>query len=67
MAVDSIFNAKMKTPFAVLGIRTVGKVVTSIEYLPKAERGKAPDNALAERAVRQLERYLDDPEFRFSL
>ena len=67
MAVDSIFNAKMKTPFAVLGIRTVGKVVTSIEYMPKAERGKAPDNALAERAVRQLERYLDDPEFRFSL
>jgi len=67
MAIDSTFNAKMKTPFAVLGIRTAGKVVTSIEYLPKAERAKAPDNGLAERAVRQLERYLDDPEFRFTL
>ena len=36
-------------------------------YLPKAERAKAPDNALAERAVRQLERYLDDPQFHFTL
>ncbi len=51
MAIDSTFNAKMKTSFAVLGIRTAGKVVTSIEYLPKAERAKAPDNGLAERDI----------------
>jgi methylated-DNA-[protein]-cysteine S-methyltransferase len=67
MAIDSIFNAKMKTPFAVLGIRTTGKVVSGIEYLPRSERAKAPDNAVAERAVRQLEHYLQDPEFRFAL
>ena len=67
MAIDSTFNARMKTPFAVLAIRTAGGVVTNIEYLPKSERVKAPDNALAERAVRELERYLDDPEFRFRL
>ena len=67
MAIDSTFNAKMKTPFAVLGIRTTRGVVTSIEYLPRSNGAKAPDNALAERAVRELERYLDDPEFRFKL
>ena len=67
MAIDSTFNAKMKTPFAVLGIRTAGGVVTTIEYLPRSERAKPPDNALAERVMRQLERYFADPEFRFTL
>jgi len=67
MAIDSTFDAKMKTPFAVLGIRTAAGVVTNIEYLPRSERSKPPANALAERAVRQIERYLADAEFRFSL
>jgi methylated-DNA-[protein]-cysteine S-methyltransferase len=67
VAIESTFNAKMKTPFAVLGIRTLDGVVTNIEYLPKPERAKPPDNALAERAVRQIERYFADPEFRFTL
>jgi methylated-DNA-[protein]-cysteine S-methyltransferase len=64
---SSPFNARMKTPFAVLGIRTAGDLITGVEYLPKSERAKAPDNALAERAVRQVERYFADPEFRFTL
>ena len=67
MASESTFNAKMKTPFAVLGIRTAAGVVTTIEYLPRSERAKPPDNALAERVMRQVERYFADPEFRFSL
>jgi methylated-DNA-[protein]-cysteine S-methyltransferase len=64
---SSPFNARMKTPFAVLGIRTAGDLITRVEYLAKSERAKAPDNALAERAVRQIERYFADPEFRFML
>jgi methylated-DNA-[protein]-cysteine S-methyltransferase len=67
MAIDPTYGAKMKTPFAVLGIRTAGGTVTRIEYLRRSERAQAPDNALAERAVRQIERYLADPEFRFTL
>ena len=59
--------ARMKTPFAVLGIRTVGGVVTGIEYLPKTERAQAPADAIAARAVREIERYLADPHFRFTL
>jgi methylated-DNA-[protein]-cysteine S-methyltransferase len=66
MAIDSTFDAKMKAPFAVLGIRTAGGVVTGIEYLPRSERAKPPGSIVAERAVRQIERYLD-PEFRFAL
>ncbi len=61
------YAALIRTPFAVLGIRTAGGRVTGIQYLPKARRTKAPDNALAERAVRQIEGYLADPEFRFTL
>jgi len=61
------YSAKMKAPFAVLGIRTAAGAVTGIEYLPKTERAQAPTNALAERVVRQVERYLADPHFRFTL
>ncbi len=61
------YAAKMTTPFAVLGIRTSGASLTGIEYLPRGERTQAPADALAERACRQLERYLADPQFRFAL
>ncbi len=61
------FAAKIRAPFAVVGIRTAGGAVTGITYLPKSERALAPANALAERACRQLERYLADPQFRFTL
>jgi len=64
---QSAHSAKMKTPFAVLGIRTAGGAVTGIEYLRKTERAKAPADAIAERAVREIERYLADPHFRFTL
>jgi len=62
-----IYTAKMKAPFAVLGIRTSGGNVTGVEYLPRSERAQAPTDALAERACRQIERYLADAQFRFSL
>ena len=61
------YSAKVKAPFAVLGIRTAGGMLTGIEYLPKSHRAKAPADAVAERAVRELERYFDDPHFRFEL
>ena len=41
--------------------------MTGIAYLPKSERAQAPTDAVAEQAVRQIERYLDDPHFRFTL
>jgi methylated-DNA-[protein]-cysteine S-methyltransferase len=57
-------HARMKTPFAVLGIRTSGERVTDIEYLPVGAATLAPLNALAERTCAEIERYLDDPEYR---
>jgi len=61
------FHARLDTPFAVLGIRTIGERLTDIEYLPRGVATLAPLNKLAERACRQLERYLDDPRYRFDL
>jgi methylated-DNA-[protein]-cysteine S-methyltransferase len=63
----SPYSAKLRTPFAVLGIRTGAGAVTGIEYLPASERAQAPTDPIAERACRQLERYLDDAQFRFTV
>ena len=63
----STYSARLRTPFAVLGIRTGAGAVTGIEYLSLRERAQAPVDAIAERACRQLERYLADPHWRFTL
>jgi len=62
-----VHSARMRASFAVLGIRTAAGAITGVEYLPTTERARAPDSALAEEAVRQIERYLADPHFRFTL
>ena len=64
------FHARIATPFAVLGIRTSGTqggCIERIEYLPKGAATLAPLNKLAERACKQIERYLDDPRYKFTL
>jgi methylated-DNA-[protein]-cysteine S-methyltransferase len=63
----SAYAAKVKMPFAVLGLRTNGRALTSLTYLPLAERAAAPTDLVTERAVRELERWLDDPGFRFTV
>lgn len=62
-----LFQAKIATPFAVLGIRTAGELLTDIEYLPLGAATLAPLNKLAERACRQIDRYVDDPHYQFNL
>ena len=41
--------------------------VSGIRYLPLAAASKDPENELAERAVRQLERYREDRDAKFDL
>src|SRR5687768_7017700 len=55
------FHAKYAAPFAVLGIRTVGGLVTDIEYLPRGVAPLAPLNPLAERVCVEISRYLAAP------
>jgi len=61
------YQAKLPTPFAVLGIRTAGGLLNGIDYLPRGVATLSPLDRLAARVCRQLERYLDDPGFRFDL
>lgn len=41
--------------------------VTGIRYLPVTVESKTPENELAERAARQIEKYRDDPDTKFDL
>jgi methylated-DNA-[protein]-cysteine S-methyltransferase len=55
------------TPFATLAIETDARAVTGVRYLPRSVPETAPADAIAERAVRELARYLRDPSFRFTV
>ena len=61
------WSATFAAPFATLGIRTEGEALAALSYLPQGERLVAPSNATAARVVRELERYLEDAEFRFTI
>ncbi len=62
-----LYQAKYPAPFAVLGVRTAGNLLIDIDYLPRGVATLSPLNPLAENVCRQIERYLDDPGFRFDL
>ncbi len=66
-APGELFDAKVATPFAVLGIRASSELVTRIEYLPRGVATLAPTNKLAAEVCRQIEKYLDDAQFEFDL
>lgn len=61
------YQARLVTPFAVLGIRTEEDWLTDIDYLPLDTPPLAPTNPLAEEVCRQLLAYLDDAAFVFDL
>src|SRR5512132_298309 len=67
VAATAPWSAKLRVPFAVLGIRTRNGALTGLEYLPRDEAELVPTDAVAAQTVRQLERYLDDPQFAFEL
>lgn len=61
------YAAKVETPFALLGISTNGSALTGLSFLPLTERAQDPDDRVAEHAAREIERYLSDPGFRFTV
>jgi len=61
------WSACVRTPFAVLGLRTEGGAVTQLHYLAPDEPERAPADRTAARAVAELQRYLADGEYRFSV
>ena len=61
------FQARLDTPFALVGVRTEGGKLAEIVYLPRSAGEMAPKDALAERACGQIEKYAADPGYRFKL
>ncbi len=64
---DGNFDATFLAPFAVLGIRTNGKAVTGLRYLSGDVAPSRPTSSLAREVVRQIERYLVEPDYVFDL
>ena len=64
---DSFYAAVIEFPKMRVGIRIDGERITGIRYLPPETPLKAPESQLAERAVRQIEFYRDDPDASFDL
>ena len=66
------FDGVMRTPFGGVGVKTEAlgtedECIAAILYLPHGAREVAPCNRLAERAMRAIADYLDDPRHPFEL
>lgn len=64
---DPRFSAVIAFPAMKVGVETRDAMLTGIMYLPPHTPVLAPQDRLAERAARQLERYRDDPDAAFDL
>ncbi|MCU6434468.1 methylated-DNA--[protein]-cysteine S-methyltransferase [Undibacterium sp. Jales W-56] len=62
-----IFAAIVHAPFGAIGIRTESQLITELVYLPPRFPDKAPADIVAEKAAKQIERYLAEPDYRFNL
>ena len=61
------YQAKLATPFAVLGIFANSEAVTGIEFLPLTTPPHAAQSGLAQHACDAILAYLRDPNYRFDL
>lgn len=61
------FDAVIAFPVMHVGVRADAGVLAEIAFLPKSVKTVAPGTRLAERAVRQMEEYLVDPDAKFDL
>lgn len=64
---SDIFSAIVEAPFGAIGIRTDVGVVQELVYLPASFDGKEPTDPVAEKVAQQVQKYFDDPDFRFDL
>lgn len=60
-------QARLATPFAVLGIRHEGDCLTRIDFLPRKTAALPAQTGFAKEVCRQLKAYLGDPDVRFDL
>lgn len=61
------YQAKLKLPFGVLGIRCSELAVTGIDFLPASTKPQRARNAFAATVCAQLLRYVENPAAQFTL
>ncbi len=61
------YQAKLRTPFGVLGIRCSGDALTGIDFLPPCEKPQRATGTFAATVCEQLLRYLENPDAQFSV
>lgn len=61
------WDAIIEFPKMKVAVATREERIVGIRYLPLDVASQDPQNALAERAARQLERYREDPDAKFDL
>ena len=61
------FDTVIAFPAMHVGVRTDAGVLAEIVYLPKSVKTRRPGSKLADRARRQIETYIDDPDAKFDL
>ncbi|MDD2721456.1 MAG: methylated-DNA--[protein]-cysteine S-methyltransferase [Gallionella sp.] len=61
------YQAILSVPFGTIGIRCDDDAVLAVDLLRFRLESKPAANALAAEAVRQLQRYFDDPDSEFAL
>ena len=61
------YQARLATPFAVLGIRHEADCLTGIDFLPRKTTPLSPQTRFAEKVSKQLEAYLQDPDECFDI
>lgn len=61
------YQARVATPFAVLGVRTESDFLVGIEYLPESTPSLDASDLFTAEVCRQLRANVADPRFRFDL
>ena len=61
------YQAKLSTPFGVLGICCTDEVLTGIDFLQAGERQQKATSAFAENVCEQLRHYLENPDAKFTV
>ncbi|CAH1083941.1 methylated-DNA--[protein]-cysteine S-methyltransferase [Candidatus Nitrotoga sp. 1052] len=61
------YQAKLPTPFGMLGIRCEADALTGIDFLEPGATPQPPSQACAREVCEQLQAYFIDPNFHFNL
>jgi len=61
------YQAKLSTPFGVLGIRCTDVALTGIDFLSSRGKPQRATSAFAKVVCEQLQRYLENPDAQFTV